>query len=269
MNRPQGGYIGFNRLPAASAFNSAASGIWTLREAEALKRAGTWPNTDADPYFSNVSLLLHMDGASGSTTFTDSSGTPKTVTASGATISTTQSKFGGASGSFGASAYATSPISSAFEFGTGDFCVEAFVFITSFSNARIVGIGQGANGGGPYTGWSLRITSTLVGFYRYDGATETDRSTSHSAAANAWHHIAVSRSSGTLNTYLNGTRLASVTDTTSYNRINSDNLEIGGVNFGGTTIPLNGYIDELRITKGTARYTGSTITVPTAPFPDA
>lgn len=43
MSRPRGGYIGFDRVPAASAYNSAASGIWTLREAEALKRAGTWP----------------------------------------------------------------------------------------------------------------------------------------------------------------------------------------------------------------------------------
>ena len=39
MTRPRGGYIGFNRVPAAT----AASGVWTLREAEALKREGTWP----------------------------------------------------------------------------------------------------------------------------------------------------------------------------------------------------------------------------------
>jgi len=43
MSRPRGGYIGFNRVPAASEVNSAASGVWTLREAEVLKRAGTWP----------------------------------------------------------------------------------------------------------------------------------------------------------------------------------------------------------------------------------
>ena len=43
MSRPRAGYIGFNRVPAATALNSAASGVWTLREAEALKRAGTWP----------------------------------------------------------------------------------------------------------------------------------------------------------------------------------------------------------------------------------
>lgn len=49
MTRPLGGYIGFNRVPAASAMNSAASGAWTLREAEALKRAGTWPTAPRQP----------------------------------------------------------------------------------------------------------------------------------------------------------------------------------------------------------------------------
>jgi len=47
--RPRGGYIGFNRVPAAAAFNSAASGVWTLREAESLKRAGTWPSAPTVP----------------------------------------------------------------------------------------------------------------------------------------------------------------------------------------------------------------------------
>lgn len=43
MSRQQGGYIGFSRTPAASALHSAAIGVWTLREAEAMRRAGTWP----------------------------------------------------------------------------------------------------------------------------------------------------------------------------------------------------------------------------------
>jgi hypothetical protein len=43
--RGRGGYIGFNRVPAASAYNSAASGVWTLREAESLQRQSTWPLT--------------------------------------------------------------------------------------------------------------------------------------------------------------------------------------------------------------------------------
>ena len=52
----------------------------------------------ADQYWRNVVLALPMDGANGSTTFTDISPTPKAVTRYGnAQISTAQSKFGGAS----------------------------------------------------------------------------------------------------------------------------------------------------------------------------
>jgi hypothetical protein len=59
------------------------------------------PAGPTDPYFSNVSLLLHGDGANGSTTIVDSSPSPKTVTAVGnAQISTAQSKFGGSSLAF-------------------------------------------------------------------------------------------------------------------------------------------------------------------------
>jgi hypothetical protein len=43
VSRPRGGYIGHYATPAASGVSSQASGVWTLREAESLKRAGTWP----------------------------------------------------------------------------------------------------------------------------------------------------------------------------------------------------------------------------------
>ena len=59
---------------------------------------GTEEAGGGDPYFANVSLLLHCDGSDASTTFTDSSSNGHTVTASNdAQIDTAQSKFGGAS----------------------------------------------------------------------------------------------------------------------------------------------------------------------------
>jgi len=47
--RARGGFIGANVTPASAAFNSAASGVWTVREAEALKRAATWPSAPTVP----------------------------------------------------------------------------------------------------------------------------------------------------------------------------------------------------------------------------
>jgi len=45
MSRGKGGYIGFNR----STTSASASGIWTVREAEALRRAGEWPRGPVAP----------------------------------------------------------------------------------------------------------------------------------------------------------------------------------------------------------------------------
>jgi hypothetical protein len=73
MSRPRGGYIGFNRVPAAAGVNSAASGVWTLREAEALKRAGTWPGSFVNP-LSISGLQLWLDASDASTLFDATTG---------------------------------------------------------------------------------------------------------------------------------------------------------------------------------------------------
>ena len=71
--RPRGGIIGATAQPAASALNSAAVGIWTLREAEALKRAGTWPTYLESPT-QIAGLQLWLDAADGSTLFDATNG---------------------------------------------------------------------------------------------------------------------------------------------------------------------------------------------------
>ncbi|NBW22927.1 MAG: hypothetical protein EBR82_84780 [Caulobacteraceae bacterium] len=71
--RPRGGIIGATVQPGASAFNSAAGGIWTLREAEAFKRAGTWPRLLQAP--TDLSgLQLWLDASDASTLFDATTG---------------------------------------------------------------------------------------------------------------------------------------------------------------------------------------------------
>ena len=73
MSRQQGGYIGFRRVPAASAVNSAASGMWKLREAEAMRRAGTWPT--AGNFVATIAgLQLWLDASDASTLFNATTG---------------------------------------------------------------------------------------------------------------------------------------------------------------------------------------------------
>ena len=73
--RPRGGYIGFNRVPAASGISSAASGVWTLREAEALNRAGTWPSAPSAE-FVVYSNFYSVGGAASSEYSVSGLGTP-------------------------------------------------------------------------------------------------------------------------------------------------------------------------------------------------
>ena len=70
--RGRGGFIGTNVVPAAAAFHSAASGLWTVREAEGFKRAGTWPS--APPAGVGAGLQLWLDASDANTLFDATSG---------------------------------------------------------------------------------------------------------------------------------------------------------------------------------------------------
>lgn len=287
-NRPRGGIIGVNATPAAAALNSAASGIWTLREAESLRRAGTWPRALPEPDWLNVSLLLHMNGTNNSTTFIDSGPGARTVTANGdAKISTTQSKFGGASGEFdGTGDFLSVANNAAFDFGSGDLAIEAWVYISANSAADVDGV-RGAticntfnNGVGGTSGWLFAVlgsnTTTGVGllFDSWNASNGTLFRAFESISQSTWHHVAASVSGGTRRLYLNGnllTNTQAITVGAGYTTPNSigSNLRIGNSQLPGYPIGLNGFIDDLRITKGSSRgYTTSTIVVPAEQFPD-
>jgi len=216
-----------------------------------------------DPDFANVSLLLHGDGTNGSTTIVDSSSSSKTVTAVGdAQISTAQSKFGGSSIEFdGAGDYLTVD-SSDFAFGTGDFTVEFWGYAAA-----------------PHQDWRTLVTSrpntasSINRFWlgvRANGVLILYTTAFHISSSinampvNAWCHIALVRSNGSAAIYVNGISVGTGSFT---NDLTGSLLGIG--DFPVTpTQPFDGYIDDLRITKGVARYT-SNFTPPTAPFPDA
>jgi hypothetical protein len=71
--RARGGFIGANVTPAIAAANSAASGVWTVREAESLKRAGTWPRAAAVP--ETISgLQIWLDSSDASTLYNATTG---------------------------------------------------------------------------------------------------------------------------------------------------------------------------------------------------
>lgn len=81
------------------------------------------------------------------------------------------------------------------------------------------------------------------------------------------YHVAHCRNGSNYRSYAGGSQIGA-TDTTAVTLSNvSDPIRIGAVDSSGLTLFMNGYMSEIRITKGNARYTGGSITVPTAAFP--
>jgi len=219
---------------------------------------------EADPFFNNVSLLLHGDGTNGSTTIVDSSPSPKTVTAVGdAQISTAQSKFGGASIAFdGTGDYLTVP-GGDFDF-PGDFTVEAFFWLNNATANDETIAGKWDNPS--LRSWLLNVSGTKITFALGQGGSIDAFTPSASISSSAWHHVAVCRAGESVRIFFNGLQIGS-TYTSDFNATSSAQSLAVGINLDADRTPFNGYIDDLRITKGIARYTAN-FTPPTAPFPE-
>ena len=220
---------------------------------------------ETDPYFSSVVLLAHMDGTDASTTFTDVKG--HTLTAVGnAQIDTAQSKFGGASGLFDAAAdYVSSADSADWNLGSGDFTIEAWVRFNTTATDKTIVSQFGASGN---RGWNLHLKAgpSLSLQYTTDGSTLQYIDNSWSPSTGQWYHAAMSKSGTNTYMFIDGTQIGT-TQTLSGTLYNSTiDLNIGGYNNGAGGF-WDGWIDELRITKGVARYTAN-FTAPSAPFPD-
>jgi hypothetical protein len=214
----------------------------------------------------NVSLLLHGDGTNGSTTIIDSSPTPKTVTAFGnAQISTAQSKFGGASIAFdGAGDYLTLPTSANFQFGTGNFTVDGWVRVNTVTSKANGVFQQGTTLFPQSTTNSVALGTQNNNWQIY--AKNVQSVSVAALAVNTWYFFALVRNGTTTSLYVDGTSVIQVTaDSTDYT---GQTLGVGSI-FGTSAFntTMDGYIDDLRITKGVARYTAN-FTPPTAPFPD-
>jgi hypothetical protein len=185
---------------------------------------------------------------------------PKNISVFGNTaVSTTQSKFGLGSIVFdGTGDYLKINSNSDFQFGTGDFTVEGWAYrATTGVAVSLFDFRSAATQTAPWlyigTGGSL--------LYVVNSSNRISTG-SGTIGAGSWYHVAVSRSGTDTRVFVNGTQAGSTyTDTNNY--IQSP-LTIGS-RYTGANEFFNGYIDELRVTKGLARYT-SNFTAPTAAF---
>ncbi len=218
----------------------------------------------ADPLWANVTSRMRFDGANGSTVFEDVKGLAWSAVGNAA-ISTTQSKFGSASLRLDGNLDGVSlGASGAFDFGSGDFTVEMWLYVIAHTNvtAAILATGAGAWVAGQRV---FRFdTGNRLSFYPHEGGPVLVGATAFPVGV--WRHIALVRSGATLRIFLHGVQDASASIS------NTVNFNSGGKTFLGYSdfddLSLNGYIDELRVTKGVARYIAN-FTPPSAPFPDS
>jgi hypothetical protein len=181
------------------------------------------------------------------------------ITVGNAQVSTSVTKFGTGSMSFdGTGDWLTSPDTPNLQLGTGNFTIEGWIYLNAVGSARSF-VSKGA----ATTGWSLGANSLNQVVFNHSSSAITSTGT---LLVSTWYFVTVVREgTGTNQTkiYINGTNDGTGTVATDFNQTNI--LYVGADRVGGSA--LNGYIDDLRITKGVARYLAN-FTPPTQAFPN-
>ena len=209
-----------------------------------------------DPYWGNVTLALPMNGANNSTVFRSLTGVA--VTAYGnAKISTSQSKFDGSSGYFdGTGDYLQAASSSVFDFGTGDFTIEAWIYPTAFSGDKVIVSRYSAWATSVAYYFGVRAGTPNILIFRAGNTIPIVLNSNTGLVTNEWVHVAVTRSSNVTRLFVGGT-LQTATHTGTVSISSTAVLRIGANNESTAGEFFTGYIDDLRITKGVARYTST------------
>jgi len=196
----------------------------------------------------NTSLLLNMTSAG----IYDSASMNNLETVGDAKISTAQSKFGGSSMYFDGNGdyLAVSPNITS-NLGTGNFTIEAWVYLTSASTYQFL-MGSSANGG-MMVGFSVPLSPTAtIAVGTHNVTWFLNFGASITISSNTWTHVAITRSGSSNQAFINGVQLGpTITDSTNWSF--SNNAPYIGTN--ALSNYLNGYVNDLRITKGYVRYT--------------
>ena len=140
---------------------------------------------------------------------------------------------------------------------TGDFTFECWVYPLSTADQIIAGSNGNFSGSNTQI---FRLNETTAGNLSYYGGANAVV-LSAGITPNQWYHLAMSRTSGTLQTFVNGTRIDSRTYTNTF-KLGA----VGALVNPTVSTSVNGYISNFRAINGTGIYSGTTITVPTTPL---
>jgi len=238
-------------------------------------RNGAPTTTDAyvsqlrtDPYAANLVLAVPgIIGAPG-VAYTDlsanikGSGTNKVLTANGnAGVAVTASYYGSALSFDGTGDYFTVPNTADLRMGSDDFTIEAWLNKNDTTSGSIFGLYDNGNDRRSYLLFT-DVNNDLTGIVNNDGTSGTNTtlggSSSTNVGTNQWHHCALEREGSYVRLYLNGVVAGIATDLSGSLYENTvDTPAIGTwFNSGVVTGDVNGYIQDLRVYKGVAKYKG-------------
>lgn len=225
----------------------------------ALYTSNFTPSTAPLPAVPNTSLLLNTDNY----TIANSTPTYLPVTVNGnTTVSTAQYPTGMNRSIYfdGTGDYLSLAANAAFDFGTGDFTIEAWVYLTTGGSYRRIYSLYGSAG---FVQVTLRTenTNTIRFFTTTSGIDFTSTTT---LPLNSWNHLAVVRNGSAFNLYLNGVSIASATSSAAMPATSTLPSQISG--YDSSNEMWLGYISNLRIVKGSALYTAN-FTPPSLPLP--
>ena len=216
-----------------------------------------------DPYNSNVSLLLHMNGINGTTTLYDSSLNNNIVNGiNGASITNNLGKFEQSLDCSSSGKKAIVNNSSSILFRTNDFTIECWLYWTGSISGSYTWGSIASTATAPNTnGWRWILDTNNNNGLVWIDETSGPLNGNISIPSNEWTHIAVVRSSGVIKMYVNGIYCGGGSSSADIN--DGLPLAIGADN--GNDGYILAYFDEFRITKGISRYDNDFIP-PNNPF---
>lgn len=223
-------------------------------------------SSGGDPYWANVTSLMHFNGTNGGTTFTDQvAGNTWTSTPAGITTSTAQSKFNGSSLYIPSGGpYHLAGSSSIANCFLGVFTIEVWVYVVAYDPTYATLVCNCDKTASP-RGMILSLSATNHYLQIQNVVAGTSVVSTTAVPLNAWHFLTWSYDGSTVYLFMDGTLVASggiaVLASNPGNTFNWGS-EVDNI------IHSNMYLAEGRVTKGICRYT-TNFTPPTAPFPNS
>ncbi|MAP25097.1 MAG: hypothetical protein CMM87_06170 [Rickettsiales bacterium] len=242
------------------------SGEFTPPSGKLTTTGGTYPSTtNVDTSITSSHTVLLIQPEKDDTDFHDESDSGHTITTYGTPTRKASSPYEAAAKSTaihfdGSGDYITTSWDSAsdFDFGSSDYTIECWFTVNNTSTTYKTLFGGTAFELNCFLYGPNIYFYAAAGYYLYDN-------TLNNVSTNTWYHVACQRNGNTLELYFNGDLIETLSWSGTHSSFTSSTpFRIGYLNGYGRT--HDGYIYDFRVTKGEAKYSGSTYDTPTAPF---